>query len=60
MYRDLTCEQHLVEEHDDKRPDMPGLTPAGFENWATMMVRAHPEEEYERLHKALLVLSFSK
>ena len=24
------------------------------------MVRAHPEEEYERLHKALLVLPFSK
>ena len=25
-----------------------------------MMVQAHPEEEYERLHKALLVLPFSK
>lgn len=56
MYRDLRIEHHLVQEHFDERPDIPGLTPAGFERWVTLLIQAHPEEEFERLAKAVLAM----
>lgn len=43
----------------NERPDIPGLTPRGFERWATLMIRAHPEKEYERLKKAVLNMPIS-
>ena len=54
MYRDLECQHHLVQERNDERPDIPGLTPVGFERWVTLLIQAHPEEEYGRLQKAVL------
>lgn len=54
MYRDLGCQHHLVQERNDERPDIPGLTPVGFEKWVTLLIQAHPEEEFERLQKAVL------
>lgn len=54
MYRDLECQHHLVQERYDERPDIPGLTPVGFERWATLLIQAHPEEEFGRLRKAVL------
>ena len=54
MYRDLECQHHLVQERYDERPDIPGLTPLGFERWVTLLIQAHPEEEFGRLQKAVL------
>lgn len=50
----------MVQSPDLKeRPDIPGLTPKGFEKWATMMIQAHPDREYERLQKAVLNMPIS-
>ena len=59
MYRDLECSHHLVQERFDQRPDIPGLTPVGFERWVTLLIQAHPVEEYERLAKAVLAMPIS-
>ena len=59
MYRDLSCQHHLVQERYDERPDIPGLTPVGFERWVTLLIQAHPEEEFERLQKAVLEMPIS-
>jgi len=56
MYRELSCQHHLVQERYDERPYMPGLTPVGFERWVTLLIQAHPDEEYERLAKAVLAM----
>ncbi|KAL8692970.1 MAG: hypothetical protein Q9224_003852 [Gallowayella concinna] len=56
MYRDLECQHHLVQEHFDERPDIPGLTPVGFQRWMTLLIQAHPQEEFERLQKAVLAM----
>lgn len=53
IYRELGCQHHLVQEHDDERPEIPSLTPVGFQRWATLLIQAHPDEEYERLQKAV-------
>jgi hypothetical protein len=54
MYRQLRLQHHLVQEEEtfDIRPDIPGLTAKGFERWATLLILAHPDEEFERLQKA--------
>lgn len=54
MYRELECQHHLIQEHYDERPDIPGLTPVGFERWVTLLIQAHPDKEFERLQKAVL------
>lgn len=59
MYRDLECQHHLVQERYDERPDIPGLTPVGFERWVTLLIQAHPDEEFERLQKAALEMPIS-
>ena len=59
MYRDLECQHHLVQERFDERPDIPGLTPKGFERWVTLLIQAHPEEEFIRLQKAVLEMPIS-
>lgn len=59
MYRELSCQHHLVQEDDGERPVIPGLTPIGFERWVTLLIRAHPDEEYNRLQKALLTMPIS-
>lgn len=50
----MEAEHHLVQEKHGERPDIPGLTPRGFQRWATLMIQANPEREYERLQKAVL------
>ena len=59
MYRDLKCPYHLVQEKYDGMPDIPALTPVGFERWVTLLIQAHPEEEFERLQKAVLKMPIS-
>ncbi|PWY74429.1 hypothetical protein BO70DRAFT_364394 [Aspergillus heteromorphus CBS 117.55] len=59
LYREVEAEHHLVQNKLDERPDIPGLTPRGFERWATLMIQAHPEKEYERLQKAVLNMPIS-
>ncbi len=59
MYRDLNCQHHLVQERNDQRPDIPSLPPVGFEGWMTLLIQAHPKEEYRRLQKAVLHMPVS-
>ncbi|MCJ1358339.1 MAG: hypothetical protein MMC33_008338 [Icmadophila ericetorum] len=59
MFRELECQHHLVQERFDERPDIPALTPEGFERWTTYFIQAHPEEEYRRLQKAVLEMPIS-
>lgn len=59
MYRDLSCQHHLVQERNDEKPYIPGLTPVGFQRWVTLLIQAHPDEEYERLQKAVLDMPIS-
>jgi hypothetical protein len=56
LYREVEAQHHLVQERMDERPDIPGLTPLGFEKWSTLMLLAHPDQEFERLQKAVLVM----
>ncbi|KAJ5540961.1 hypothetical protein N7494_006037 [Penicillium frequentans] len=60
LFREVKAEHHLVQTDDlTERPDIPGLTPKGFEKWATLMILAHPDREYERLQKAVLNMPIS-
>ncbi|KAI9888657.1 MAG: hypothetical protein M1814_006554 [Vezdaea aestivalis] len=58
IYCDLECQHHLVQRlhRHSQTPYVPGLTPLGFAKWMTTMLMAHPEEEVERLQKALMDL----
>ena len=59
MLRELEVQHHLVQEKVNERPDIPGLTPQGFETWYTLLIKAHPDQEYERLAKTALDLPIS-
>ena len=59
MYRELGCQHHLVQEQDDEKPEIPSLTPVGFQRWVTRLIQAHPDEEYARLQKAVLDMPIS-
>ncbi|KIW26021.1 uncharacterized protein PV07_09150 [Cladophialophora immunda] len=59
MFREIECQHHLVQEKLNERPDTPGLTPRGFETWATLLLKAHPDREYERLAKTALDMPIS-
>ncbi|KIW63308.1 hypothetical protein PV04_10164 [Phialophora macrospora] len=59
MFRELECQHHLVQEKLSERPDLPGLTPQGFETWVALLLRAHPDQEYERLAKTALDMPIS-
>ena len=61
MYRELHVQHHLVQDDDvfDVRPDIPSLTAKGFERWQTMMIQAYPDEEFERLQKAVVNMPIS-
>ncbi|CAG8066036.1 unnamed protein product [Penicillium nalgiovense] len=54
LFREIKVEHHLIQDDLEKRPDIPGLTPKGFETWETLMILANPGREYERLQKAVL------
>jgi hypothetical protein len=59
LYREVEVEHHLVQEKLNERPDIPGLTPRGFERWATLMIQAYPDREFARLQKAVLDMPIS-
>jgi hypothetical protein len=59
LYREVDAEHHLVQAKLNERPDIPGLTPRGFERWATLMIQAHPDREFARLQKAVLDMPIS-
>ena len=54
MLRELEVSHHLIQNKLSERPDVPGLTPEGFEKWYFLMIRAHPDQEYARLAKTAL------
>lgn len=54
MLRELEISHHLVQSKLNERPEIPGLTPEGFERWYTLMICAHPDQEYQRLAKTAL------
>jgi hypothetical protein len=54
LYREVEAQHHLVQDRVEERPDIPALTPLGFERWSTLMLLAHPDQEFERLQKAVL------
>ena len=57
IYRDFKCQHHYTSWPGrlDLRPDIPALTPGGFETWSRILIEAYPGTEYERLQKALEV-----
>ena len=55
----MRCEHHLVQEHTAAVPDVPALTPLGFQEWMTAMIQAYPDAEYERLSRAVLDMPIS-
>lgn len=59
LYRDLNCQHHFVQKQTDDKPSVPALTPGGFETWMTIVIRAHPEEEFHRFAKAVLDMPIS-
>jgi hypothetical protein len=61
LFREVKAEHHLVQKNGDptQRPDIPGLTPKGFEQWATQMIIANPDREHRRLAKAVLNMPIS-
>lgn len=59
LYRELRCQHHLVQLYSHCAPDIPGLTPAGFETWMEALIQAHPSLEHDRLAKAVLAMPIS-
>lgn len=59
IYRELRCEHHLIQENLADLPQVPALTPKGFEVWMSAMIQAYPDTEYERLRKAVLDMPIS-
>ncbi|RMZ82494.1 hypothetical protein DV737_g2003, partial [Chaetothyriales sp. CBS 132003] len=53
MFREVSAQHHLVQSRGkgNERPDVPGLTPQGFATWVTLLIKAHPSHEFERLAK---------
>ncbi|TKA32774.1 hypothetical protein B0A50_00999 [Salinomyces thailandicus] len=59
MYQKLLCQHHLVQTQFHENPTIPGLTPSGFEQLMTCLIQAHPENEFERLAKAVMNMPIS-
>jgi hypothetical protein len=59
LFREIEVQHHLVQGNLAERPDTPGLTPLGFERWVTLLLRAHPDQEYERLVKTAVDMPIS-
>ncbi|KAL2149645.1 hypothetical protein VTH82DRAFT_8297 [Thermothelomyces myriococcoides] len=56
LYQQLACEYYLVPAEPKARPTLPGLTPAGWMRWMTLVTRAYPTEEAQRLGKVVAAL----
>jgi hypothetical protein len=59
IYRDLRCQHHFIQLGSQSVPDIPALTPDGFDQFMTVLIQAHPEMEYARLAKAVLDMPVS-
>ncbi|ORY11609.1 hypothetical protein BCR34DRAFT_624717 [Clohesyomyces aquaticus] len=59
IYREMRCEHHLIQESVAGEPRVPALTPQGFEEWMTAMIQAYPDNEFDRLSKAVLHMPIS-
>lgn len=59
LYQDLECQHHLVQDRENSVPTIPGLTAIGFATWMTTMILARPDEEVERLQKAVMEMPIS-
>lgn len=59
MYCKLPCEHHLVQMQHHELPSVPALTPSGFERFMTHLILAHPENEFERLARAVMNMPIS-
>jgi hypothetical protein len=59
IYRDMRCSHHLIQEHPATQPDIPALTPEGFQEWMTAMIQSYPDMEYERMSKTVLDMPIS-
>lgn len=59
IYREMRCQHHLIQEHSADQPQIPALTPDGFQEWMTAMIQAYPDTEYERLSRAVLDMPIS-
>lgn len=55
----VKVQHHLVQPSPDARPDIPGLTPTGFATWVTLLIKAHPDHEYERITKILRTIAIN-
>jgi hypothetical protein len=55
----MRCSHHLIQEHPATQPDIPALTPEGFQEWMTAMIQAYPDIEYERMSKTVLDMPIS-
>ena len=53
MYRKLEIEHHLVQIQPRDKPSIPGLTSEGFAMYLTLLIRAHPDIEYERMTRVI-------
>jgi hypothetical protein len=53
MFRRLKCQHHLVQTQLHEVPNVPGLTPTGFEVFLTCLIQAHPDLEFGRLSNAV-------
>ncbi|KAL2179846.1 uncharacterized protein P884DRAFT_283046 [Thermothelomyces heterothallicus CBS 202.75] len=56
LYQQLACEYYLVPAEPKARPTVPGLTLAGWTRWMTIVTRAYPAEEAQRLDKVVAAL----
>ncbi|KAK6002319.1 hypothetical protein QM012_001957 [Aureobasidium pullulans] len=59
IYRDLRCQHHFIQLGNHSVPDIPALTPDGFNQFMTILIQAHPSMEYDRLAKAVLDMPIS-
>ncbi|KAF2498120.1 hypothetical protein BU16DRAFT_525680 [Lophium mytilinum] len=59
MYRDMKCQHHLVQDEVHLVPNIPALTPDGFQEWMTAMIQAYPDTEHDRLSRAVLDMPIS-
>lgn len=59
VYRDLSCQHHFIQLDSHSVPDIPALTPDGFNQFMTVLIQAHPSMEYDRLAKAVLDMPIS-
>lgn len=50
---DIMVEHHLLPKRLDERPSIPALTTDGFVAWMKLLIKAHPDHEFERLSQTI-------